>query len=74
MEKKKIDIVIEAFRHYIRLKEEGGMVGNASGTQGAFGSESPSKGPTAGTSHPINMLRRIYFGKNSRKRWMKPKS
>jgi hypothetical protein len=26
MEKKKIDKVIEAFRHYIELKEDGGMV------------------------------------------------
>ena len=47
MEKKKIDRIIEAFRHYIQLKEEG-MVANATGTSGGFSGSSDSKGPTAG--------------------------
>lgn len=62
MEKKKIDRVIEAFRNYINLKEEG-MVANASGTQGGFGGSSTSGGPSAGYDKPLDgrskMMRRL---------------
>ena len=44
MEKRKIDRVIEAFRHYIQLKEEGGMVANVPGSQGGGGSQTDPKG------------------------------
>ena len=47
MEKKKIDKVIEAFRNYINLKEEGMVTGSSSGNPG-FGGSSDPKGPTAG--------------------------
>jgi hypothetical protein len=47
MEKKKIDKVIEAFRNYINLKEEGMVTGSISGKPGFSGSADP-KGPTAG--------------------------
>jgi hypothetical protein len=47
MEKKKIDKVIEAFRNYINLKEEGMVTGSVSGKPGFSGSSDP-KGPTAG--------------------------
>jgi len=47
MEKKKIDKVIEAFRSYINLKEEGMVTGSVSGKPGFSGSADP-KGPTAG--------------------------
>jgi hypothetical protein len=47
MEKKKIDKVIEAFRHYINLKEEGMVTGSVSGNPGFSGSSNPT-GPTAG--------------------------
>jgi hypothetical protein len=43
MEKKKIDKIIEAFRQYINLKEEGMIVGT-----GGFTSAADSKGPVAG--------------------------
>lgn len=43
MEKKKIDRVIEAFRNYIQLKEEG-VVANAPGSQGGGGSQPNPKG------------------------------
>jgi hypothetical protein len=43
MEKKKIDKIIEAFRHYRNLKEEGMVVGT-----GGFTSAADSKGPVAG--------------------------
>jgi hypothetical protein len=47
MENKKIDKVIEAFRNYINLKEEGMVTGSSSGSPGFSGSADP-KGPTAG--------------------------
>ncbi len=43
MEKKKIDRIIEAFRNYKNLKEEGMVVGT-----GGFTGASDPKGPTAG--------------------------
>jgi len=43
MEKKKIDKIIEAFRHYRNLKEEGMIVGS-----GGFTSAADPKGPVAG--------------------------
>ena len=47
MEKKKIDRVIEVFRNYINLKEEGMVTGSSSGSPGFSGASDP-KGPTAG--------------------------
>ena len=50
MEKKKIDRVIEAFRNYINLKEEGAptmSTGSAVGKPG-FSGAADAKGPTAG--------------------------
>ena len=47
MKKKKIDKVIEAFRNYINLKEEGMVTGSIAGKPGFSGSADP-KGPTAG--------------------------
>jgi len=72
MEKKKIDKVIEAFRNYINLKEENGMV---VGNGGFTGSSNP-KGPTAGFDPVIGMTKRkkyAFLGSGSRKRWMKSK-
>jgi len=43
MEKKKIDKIIEAFRHSIQLKEEGMVVGT-----GGFTGAADPKGPVAG--------------------------
>lgn len=75
MEKKKIDIIIEAFRRYKILIEEGGMVANPPGTSGGFSSSSDSKGPTAGFDPVMGMRRRkgpqIKLPPGSRKRWMK---
>jgi hypothetical protein len=45
MEKSKIDKVIEAFRHYIQLKEE--MVANAPGTSGSCGGNADATGKTS---------------------------
>lgn len=72
MEKKKIDRVIEAFRHYINLKEEG-MVGaptnNVGGGQIAGTPEADPGNPPVFTKKKKN----IYLGIGSRKRWMIPK-
>ena len=77
MEKKKIDRIIEAFRNYRNLKEEGGMVtGSSSGSPGFSGSADP-KGPTAGFDPVMGLRKRkgpqIKLPPGSRKRWMKPK-
>ncbi len=72
MEKKKIDRVIEAFRNYINLKEDGGMV---VGNGGFTGSANP-KGPVAGFDPVMGLTRRKKYaslGIGSRKRWMKNK-
>jgi hypothetical protein len=47
MEKKKIDKVIEAFRHYINLKEEMMTTQSSAGKPG-FSEKSPPEGATAG--------------------------
>lgn len=76
MEKKKIDRIIEAFRHYRMLKEEGGMVANAPGSQGGFSGYSDPKGPTSGFDPVMGLTRRKKYaslGIGSRKRWMKKK-
>ena len=72
MEKNKIDRIIEAFRNYINLKEEG-IVSGPTNNVGA--------GNIAGTpeSDPGNppvfkkKKKNIYLGIGSRKRWMRPK-
>jgi len=67
----KIDRIISIIRE--------NMVANAPATGGAFGSESPAEGPTAGTSHPMltplvgknkKGKRYIYGGVNSRRNWI----
>ena len=71
MEKNKIDRVIEAFRNYINLKEEGMVVG----TGGFTGTANP-KGPVAGFDPVMGLARRkkyAHLGPGSRKRWMKKK-
>ena len=77
MEKTKIDRIIEAFRHYRQLKEEG-MVANAPGTSGGFSGSSDPKGPTAGFDSVMGFKRRkgpqIKLPSGSRKRWMKTKN
>ncbi len=74
MENKKIDRIIEAFRNYRTLKEEGGMVSNQPGTSGGFSGSAISKGPTAGFDPVMGLRRRkgpqIKLPPGSRKRWM----
>lgn len=73
MEKKKIDIVIEAFRNYIELKEEGGMVvGPTNNVGGGKIAGTPQADPA---NPPVFKKRKkgIYLGIGSRKRWMNPK-
>ena len=76
MEKKKIDRVIEAFRNYIDLKEEGGMVANPPSTEGGFSSDSDPRGPVAGRSPKMFLLARKFAkvyakgGPGSRKKWL----
>jgi hypothetical protein len=74
MEKKKIDKVIEAFRHYINLKEEGMVTGgptnNVGGGQIAGTPEADPGNPPVFKKKKKN----IYLGIGSRKRWMKPKN
>jgi len=69
----KIDRIIQAVRF---IKEEGGMVANASGSGGGFGGSSDPKGPTAGFDPVMGKVKKRYasLGIGSRKRWMKPKS
>lgn len=69
----KIDRIIQAFRN---LKEEGGMVANAPGSQGGFSGYSDPKGPTAGFDPVMGLKKRKKYaslGTGSRKRWMKNK-
>ena len=74
MEKKKVDKVIEAFRNHIHLKEM--MVGNPTGTEGGFSSDSDPKGPVAGRSPKMFLLARKFAktyakgGPGSRKKWL----
>jgi hypothetical protein len=71
MEKKKIDRIIEAFRNYRFLKEEGMVVG----TGGFTGSADP-KGPTSGFDPVMGLTKRKKYaslGIGSRKRWMRKK-
>lgn len=72
MEKKKIDKIIEAFRHYINLKEDG-MIGSPTNNVGAG---QIAGTPQADLGNPPVFLRKkknIYLGIGSRKRWMNPK-
>jgi hypothetical protein len=80
MENKKIDKIIEAFRNYRNLKEEGAPImntGSSSGKSGFSGS-ADSKGPTAGFDPVMGIIKRnkqqIKLPPGSRKRWMKPKT
>jgi len=70
MEKKKIDRIIEAVRHYISLKEDGMVVGNVGGGNIAGTPQADPGNP------PVFRKKRknIYLGIGSRKRWMKPKN
>ena len=73
MEKKKIDKIIEAFRHYRNLKEEG-MI--ASGPTNNVGSGNIAGTPEADPENPPVFRKKkknIYLGIGSRKKWMRPK-
>ena len=71
MNKNKLEKIIEAFRNYSSLKEEGMVVG-----AGGFTGAANPKGPTAGFDPVMGMTRRKKYaslGVGSRKRWMKNK-
>jgi hypothetical protein len=72
MEKKKIDRVIEAFRYYINLKEEGIVIGPTNNVSGGQIAGTPEADPG---SPPVfkKKKKNIYLGIGSRKRWMRPK-
>jgi len=73
MEKKKIDRIIEAFRHSIQLKEDG-MI--ASGPTNNVGSGNIAGTPEADPENPPVFRKKkknIYLGIGSRKKWMRPK-
>jgi len=72
MEKKKINKIIEAFRHYINLKEEGIVfipVNNVSSGNIAGTPQSDPGNPPVFKKRKKN----IYLGIGSRKKWMKAK-
>jgi hypothetical protein len=72
MEKKKIDRIIEAFRHSIQLKEEGMVAGPTNNV----GSGNIAGTPEADPGNPPvfrNKKKNIYLGIGSRKKWMIPK-
>lgn len=66
MEKKKIDKIIEAFRHYRYLKEEGIIANNVgSGNIAGTPQADPGNPPV-----PSKRKKRIYLGLLSRKKWL----
>jgi hypothetical protein len=67
MEKKKIDRIIEAFRNYRDLKEEGMVVGT-----GGFTAAADSKGPVAGFDPVMGKVQKRFAkgGVGSRKKWL----
>jgi hypothetical protein len=75
MKKKKIDIVIEAFRNYINLKEEMMTTQSSPGKPG-FSADADDKGPVAGKSPKMVFLARKFVktyakgGPGSRKKWL----
>jgi hypothetical protein len=72
MEKKKIDKIIEVFRNYINLKEEGMVAGPTNNV----GSGNIAGTPQADPGNPPVFPRKkknIYLGIGSRKKWMRPK-
>lgn len=73
MEKKKIDKVIEAFRSYINLKEEGMVIGPTNNVGDGKIAGTPQADPG---NPPVfsGKKKNIYLGIGSRKRWMKPKN
>lgn len=73
MEKKKIDKVIEAFRNYISLKEDGMMGGPTNNVGGGQIAGTPEADPG---NPPVfkGKKKHIYLGIGSRKRWMRPKN
>jgi hypothetical protein len=72
MEKKKIDRVIEAFRNYINLKEEGMSIAPTNNVGGGKIAGTPQADPG---NPPVfkKKKKNIYLGIGSRKRWMRPK-
>lgn len=72
MEKKKIDRIIEAFRHYINLKEEGMVVGPTNNVGDGKIAGTPQADPGNPPVFP-RKKKNIYLGIGSRKRWMNPK-
>lgn len=73
MEKKKIDKIIEAFRNYIKLKEEGMVLGPTNNVGGGKIAGTPQADPG---NPPVfgRKKKNIYLGIGSRKKWMKPKN
>jgi len=73
MEKKKIDKIIEVFRNYINLKEEGMVGGPTNNVGGGHIAGTPQADPN---NPPVfkRKKKNIYLGIGSRKRWMKPKN
>ncbi len=72
MEKKKIDRIIEAFRNYKTLKEQGIV----SAPTNNVGSGNIAGTPEADPGNPPVFKKKkknIYLGIGSRKRWMTPK-
>jgi hypothetical protein len=72
MEKKKIDRIIEAFRHSIQLKEDGMIVSPTNNV----GSGNIAGTPEADPGNPPVFKKKkknIYLGIGSRKKWMKAK-
>ena len=66
----KIDKVIESFRNYINLKEEGMVVGPTNNVGGGKIAGTPEADPG---NPPVfrKKKKNIYLGIGSRKRWMK---
>jgi hypothetical protein len=72
MEKKKIDRIIEAFRHYKNLKEDGMVVTPTNNVGNGYIAGTPQ----ADIGNPPvfkEKKKNIYLGIGSRKKWMKPK-
>ena len=70
--KKKIDKIVETFRNYIQLKEEGIISTPTNNVGGGQIAGTPQADPG---NPPVfkNKKKNIYLGIGSRKKWMKPK-
>ena len=73
MKNSKIDKIIEAFRHYRNLKEDGMVVGPTNNVGGTNIAGTPEADPGNPPVFP-KKKKNIYLGIGSRKKWMRPKS